>query len=222
MATAVPSSTSYTPGNLNAATMIRHVLNFVSSVGDSDLNTLAREGLNQGIDRINSVTWNKIYGIQTITLVADDDDYSVSSDHKDPIRLLRMRSGVRDGRIPYKFHQTFFNEHPNAINSGYPNRYTIDYKQRLLVLSRPPTSSYVTTWATLEYWYHRRLARLTQNSDTIDIPPEFEWFLIWTARMEVASDLYPEKSLLAERRVEALWRELRNQDFETETDWSTE
>lgn len=222
MATAVPSSTSYTPGNRSRSSIVSEAASFFQSGElDSELDSVATSALNAGVSKINRHTWKKVWNKATITLAAADATYDLPADFKDPITLLQMNtSSQRDGRIPFKPHQSLVAENPYSTNSGTPFYYTIDYSARSLVLDFSPGSAFVTKHPTLVLYYHRRVPNLTQDSSTTGLPPEFDdWLVLFTAeRLAIMRE--PEKlSYIRGSQMEA-WRDLRRDDNETQTDWS--
>jgi hypothetical protein len=222
MATGVPAASVYTPAPHSLAALKRDVLNYVQGTqSDSDLNDLAQRAINNGIDRINSRNWKQLINKDTLTLVADDADYGLSNDFKRPITLLRLDSSSnRDGRLDYLPLQTFYNEHRYATASGDPRWYTIQHKQRLLLLDVPVGSAFASAYPTLELWYHRRIPHLTGDADRIDIPPEFERFIVNHAAAELAAMRGHQVLSFVRQEEELAWSELKIDDNNTATDWS--
>jgi len=222
MTTGVAASTVYVPGLSTLGSLKRDVLNYIQGTqDDSDLNNLAQRAINNGIDRINSRVWKQLVTKQTITLVADDDDYAMADDYKRPITMLRLNSSSnREGRIDFKPLQTFFNEHRDGTTSGDPRWYTVQHKQRLILFDVPVASSFATSYPTLEHWYHRRIPHLTADSSVLDAPPEFERFIISHAASTLAAMRGHQVLNFARQEEELSWKELRIDDNNTVTDWS--
>jgi len=222
MSRGVAASSGFAPAPHTLAALKRDALNYVQGTqDDSDLNALAQRAINNAIDRINSRTWMKVVNKWTITLVADDADYGLPSDYKEPIILLRLTSGSkRDGRLKYKELKTLLTEHPISTQSGTPWFYSTQYQQRQLLLDKPPAASFITTYPTLEHWYHRRIPHLTADADKIDIQPEFERFIVSHAAATLAAMRGHQVLSFVRQEEELAWMELKADDNETQTDWS--
>lgn len=222
MAVVVPSSTSYTPSQSSMSSIISEAASFLQlGTLDAELDSVAKTAVNAGIAKINRHTWKKVWNQTVITTVASDADYSLPTDFKEPITLLRLDSDSnRDGRIAFVPHQSFMNELEIVSGDGSPDAYTIDYNQRVLLLSSPPNAAFVSRYPTLRLVYHRRVAKLTQDSSTTGLPPEFDdWLVLFTAeRLAVMRD--PEKRNYIKSEQMESWRDLRRDDNEIQTDWS--
>jgi hypothetical protein len=222
MATATGSGTSPTPGHRTAGTLIRAVLTYVQAPDDSELQEVARECLNSAIAFVNARRWNKLTSQTDLSMTASDDDIGVPADFKEPLSLFELNSSSeRVKRVPFLPLQTMLFERENTTVAGNPQHYSINYKTREVILDVPPSSGYVATVPTMRLHYFRRLAELSNDSSTIDNEPEFDWFLIWQARAEIAMIRDPGKVMFAQRRAQEILRELRRSDTDQMTDWES-
>lgn len=207
------------------------VLGYVQAdnLSDSELTAVADEALDSATGRINSRNWHKILGNATATLVADQISYtfasgfsSVISDVRDPIALMKRDTNAnRSGRIAYKAFKSMLVEHPSAGTSGTVSVYSMDYQNRQLTFDRAPDAAFVASYPSVDFWYHRRIAELSGTSDDMDVPPDFDWYIVWHARMEVAEHLgFDRKADRALQMMERQWQALTRDDNEVETDWS--
>jgi len=219
MATAVPASTSYSPGQGSQATLVRDVLNFFGLVGDEEINATAATAINAGIGLLNSRNWKKITNSSVITLAADTESYGLPSDFKDPIVLQPLNtSSKRDGRIPYKTLQRLMQEHTDGTSSSDPSYYTVDYNARKIIFDSPTSSTYIAKYPTMRTYYHRRVPKLTTGAATTGLPPEFdEWLVIKAARW-LAPKLEPSMMQMLDAEHSERWQWLRTSDNAQITD----
>jgi len=222
MATAVPASSSTTPGHKNAGTMISEVASYVQADStDSELASVIMGALNSAIGLCNSRRWHKLIKSTDLTMTAADDDIGLPADFKEPMAVFRLNSSdVRTYRMPFKPLRSLLEEDPSNATAGHPTFYSINYGTRELFLSRQPASEWVTANPQLRVYYFRRLAELTQTSSTIDAEPEWEWFLVWHARREVAAFREPDKFGLADRMAQQYWQMMIRSDTDQMSDWS--
>jgi len=222
MATAVPASSSTTPGHKNAGQMISEVASYVQAdTTDTELASVVLSALNSGIGLCNSRLWQKLVKSSDLTMTASDDDIGLPADFKEPMAVFQLNSSdVRTQRLPFKPMKSLLEEDQNNATSGIPQFYGINYGTRELILNRQPSSAWVSSVPQLRVYYFRRLAELTQNSSTIDAEPEWEWFLIWHARREMAAIHDPAKFGLADRMAQQYWQMLIRNDTNQMSDWS--
>lgn len=222
MATAVPASTSTTPGHYTASTMAGQVASYIyGDTADAELLSQITMTLNAGIGLINSRRWHKLTSQTDLTMTAADDDIGLPADFKEPIAVFTVNSSdERILRLPMKPLKSLLLERPNNDTTGSPEAYGINYKTRELILDVQPSSAWVSQYPELRVFYHRRLANLTQDSSTIGGEPEWDWFLIWHGRREMAAIRDPAKFGLADRMAEQFWRQLIRNDTDQMSDWS--
>lgn len=215
----------YTPSALTQNQLRQAVANYiglgglVAAAADADLISAVDQAIGCATSRLNVRKWHKWLMLQTIDLVVDTAVYDVAELHKDPGRLLQLNTaGAREGRIPFKEQLTLFDEHPWATTSGDPCYYSLDYDLRQLVLDVPVASSYLSRYPQLAFYFYPRVS----ISETGFVsPPEFDWFIIWHARMELASYRRGGDAMqLAERQADKHWVLLERWDSDTQTDTS--
>lgn len=220
MATAVDSSTSFSPGPMGCSDMVRAILDYIQGGDDAELRDVALREMNMAVDDLNVRNWQKITTTQTITLVAPDDEYELASDFKDTLQARLVRSSSRKNRLIYEPYRRFMERFKDRDSHTSPQFYTIDYSRRMLVLEGPPSSDFVATYDSIDLDYYKRMAYLTCGSSTHGGPPEFNSFLIWRGRAGVAA-VRGERAAAdrAEAKSAMIFRELRISDGDLQTDW---
>ena len=222
MTKTLQSSTALVTAPDSFATLKRYVVDYVQGGNDPELLDVAGRAINRAIDRINAKTWQKQIARQTFTTRLNTAEYTLNKDFKDPINLSLMNSGQYPAkRLPYKDYKSLEIENPNAENAGTPTHYTVHYHRRTLVLSLDPAQSFVDDYPYMALLYHNRLAYLAGDSDRHGADPEFNGFIGWLARADIAA-VRGERSLAQTAKAEAsdIWRDLRESDNNTVTDWS--
>lgn len=223
MATTLAASTVVAPHPSSFASLKRYVVDYVQGVDDAELLDVAGRAINAAVDMLNAErSWIKVNRKQTIYLVADQIDYNINTDFKDPIyALLLNTSFMPTKRLNYKDYKTLALDNPNAEFSGSPWVYTIFYNERLFSFVITPTQDFVSSTPYVELRYHNRLQYMTADSDTHGGPPEFNAFIGWQARFDVAT-ARGESNLarLAEIKALRVLDALKMSDNSTETDWS--
>lgn len=214
-----PSSTII-PAKRSFAQLQRFVADYVQAPDDAEALDTAGYGINSGIDHLNTYTWYKGLAYQDITTVLADADYDLDGEVKDPrtTELLNSSSNVQ-GTLDYLPIKSFLDERYIVTGSGEPCLYTLDYVNRLLLLDVPPTQAWVTLYPTIRFWYFPRFAKLIDADDTFTGPPEFETFLGWYGRAELASVRRPSAAGFAENKWQTILRRLRADDSNTQTDY---
>ena len=222
MATAVPASVTQTPSSASKNTLIRRVLNFVMGADDDDsLNAVALDALNSAVALINSRKWYKLFSNTDLTMAADTSTYGLPADFKEPMSAFELNSSdERNQRIPYLPLKSMLDERPIATTSGNPQTYGINYGTRQFTFDIPPSSSFVSRVPQVRIYYYKRIPELTDTSQTIGADPEFDWYVVWSARREIAAIRDPQKYSLADREAERFLRELRRSDTDQMTDHS--
>lgn len=222
MAVGVGASVTQTPGARSLSGLKRFVLNYIQGISDPDLESQAKEGVNGGIDLINSRVWKWNYTSQSLTTSATD-SYSLNASFHKPIALQRLNSSSqRTGRLRWLEPSVFFKEKDIATSTGTPLYYTVTSHQNdgNLVLEKTPDSSFISSYPTLKLWYVPRVAYLSSDSDTLDAPPEFGSLVGWYGRWEMAS-VRGQIALAdrAERAYNIWWNRLVADDNDSMTDW---
>jgi len=201
--------------------MISKAANFVQAdATDSEVKSTVLGMLNAGIAIINSRRWHKLTGSEDLTMAAADDDIGVATTFKEPVACFRLNSSDdRIGRLPFRPLRSLLMERPNNATAGSPRAYGIDYPNRNLILDVQPSATWVAANPKLRLYQHIRLAELAADGDQTGGEPEFDWFIVWHARRELAAQREPEKFGLADRMAEQIYRELRRSDTDQMSDW---
>jgi hypothetical protein len=215
------STPSAVVGQENASELMRSVADYVQGAAHPDILDISRRSLNRGIDRINSRVWKDLTTTQTITLVADQRTYDLSANIKKPMHCERMNgSGNAEGRYYFKEYKSLLEEHINQATSDSPSVYSLDYSARKFVFNIPPSSGFASSWPTAKLTAYIRLPYLTQPDDVHGAPGEFNGYLIWEARAELAAVRGQDRSArFAEAKAGSLWRGLIANDSDQMTDW---
>lgn len=220
MTTVVGASSSFEPALQACSTLVGQVLAFFQAPDDSEIRSVALNGLNAALDLINSRQWKKIVGAQTITLDNTNNEYDVADEFKDPIRLFKLTSAsVKDGRIEFATEARFYEifETPVA-SSGEPCLYTYDYAQRKIVLDVVPSSGFTSRNPYLHLRYHRRVGKLNCTGTT-GLPPEFDEWLIARAAVWLAAVRDPDRIPYLSAEASDRWRMLIRDDGNIQTDY---
>ena len=217
----VVSGSGAIPSSVTASEMIRYVLDYVQGSDEPHLRDVALRAINRSLDRINTVRWQKIVGYQDITFVASTQTYDLASDVKEPQTFMLLDSSDNlCRRLPFKEMGVMDWEHQVVSGTGYPQCYTLDYGQHQLRLERSPSSAFVAAYPTGRLRYYRRLAHLTQDSDQLGIPADFDWFIGWSGRADMAAARGERAAASdAQREAREAWATLRQNDFDTQPDY---
>jgi hypothetical protein len=228
MAISVSSTAAQTPAGRSFSSIKREVLDFVQATDSPRLNDIAGRAVNSAIDRVNIDVWEWLLTRETLTLVADDPDYPMATAHKKSRALFRLNtSSERDGRLSYLEPKVMYNEYPRAVGSGDPHVYTVRYDASagwVVFFNRPPSSSFVTLYPTMEHHYYARMQRFAGDSETLGdlkAPPELAAYLVWQGRHAIATIHGLSSSLVREAKFEAarIYNDLRRDNNDTMPDW---
>jgi hypothetical protein len=197
------------------------VANYVQApADDAEVKSTILDTLNGGIGLINARKWYKLTGVTDLTMTAADDDIGLPATFKEPLACFTLNSSdERIRRLPFKPMKSLLIERQNNDTAGTPQAYGIDYPSRNLLLDIQPSSTWVSANPQLRLFFHKRLAELTQDSSESGGEPEFDWFIVWHARREIAAIREPSKFQLADRMAEQFMRDLRRSDTDQQSDW---
>jgi hypothetical protein len=220
MSVGVAIDTAMVPGNLTRVQMQKIILSYVQALQDDpELNELANMSIRSGISSINERNWKKLAAFHDIGLTATDAEYELPTDYKDPLHCELLGTGGRpNGRLHYKELKRLLREHPVSDQDGAPSVYTIMYDQRLFRLEPAPAASFTALHPTARARYFRRVP-FPSEGDGTGLPPEFDWWLIWNGRSEIAAIRRPQVYGLAAGEAGRRWRQLKIDDNAV-TDWS--
>jgi hypothetical protein len=222
MATTVGPSSVLSPSPASYHELRRYVVDFLQGANDPELLSVAGRAINSAIDFLNtSRHWIKITGKQDITTTLAVADYALNTDFRDPIELVLMNiRGYPQKRLPYKPYKTLSLENPDGTQDGTPAFYTIYYTERLFSLNRGPVQGWVNDHPYMRLRYHKRLSRMTDDSASHGGPPEFDAYIGWRARWDVAATRgEPQLALMARNEAERALAMLTTSDNEVFTDW---
>jgi len=223
MAKTLAHSTATAPGQRSFATLKRYVVDYVQGGDDPELLDIAGRALNKALDVLNATRqWIKMTGKQDIVTTLDAADYQLNKDFKDPIECVLMNLAQYPlAKLDYLPYQLLTIEVPDGTEAGEPEAYTVYYQERLFSLARAPAQAWVDTYPYMRLRYHQRLLHMTSDGDVHGGPPEFDAFISWRARFDIAA-VRGETSLarLAHMESEGILASLIRSDNEIFTDWS--
>ena len=221
MTTTLQSSTVRTPPSRSFSELKRAVVDFVQGASDPELLDVAGRSINNAIDEMNVYNWIKLADKQDFTISVNQADYSIQSNVKDPMGLGLWKDGNPKSKLSFKEYRTLEEEHPYAVDAGWPTVYTIYYEERVLSLNLLPSQSFVDNYDTMRLRFFRRIPHMVDDSQRFGAPSEFSSYVMWQARSELAT-VRGETRLfsIAEGKSQTILSRLRNSDHETETDWS--
>jgi len=211
------------PGARSVSAMVAKVIGYVSGLQtDPDVQKIALDGLNDAIDKINSVTWlEALRGSQTLNQSTSTTDHLLNTDFKKPIHMERLNaSGNPDGRYDYTSFKEFMRKYPVATAPADPTAYTILYDAtRVARFNFTPPAGFVALYPKAVLYYDRWVLHGT-FAGAIDLPGDFASFIEWHAKGFIASDRDPSRANLALSMASRAFDRLRVKDNNTRTDWS--
>lgn len=220
---------SQSPAAQLFSTLYGRVQNYVKGAGYSDVQTIAKEGINDAIKLLNTRLWSWARVKTDITLVAGESgrEYALNGAFKAPRSAELVDSGSKiNGTLFWIDPKTFDELLPDRTARSDPARYTIFnvFDNGFLTLDGAPSTAFIAAHPTLRLRFYRRTNLLSSDADTvtsIGVPTEFEPFLVWHARMVVAAHWDEDKFEKAERMAERWWQALKRDDGRVETsDWT--
>jgi len=218
-------SGTYTPSPARTAfsTLYARVLNYVFAPSDAALTTIAKECINESIQKLNSRRWTWQRQHDDLTLAAGTQEYDLTATFNAPrsVQMLNTSTEVV-GKLFFVDPKSFDEYFPNRSAAGTPEAYTIynEYANGHLTLSCTPSSGFVTTYPKLRVRYYKRAALLSGDADLFDGPTDFEPFIVWHARASLSAHMTPDKIAFADKRSQEIWRDLVREDVLKETgDW---
>ena len=224
MGVVVTGSASPTPGTSTFATLKSRVARYVLSPDSSDVTAIAADAIRDAVNEINTRRWNWNLVYQDVVLVADDADYDLATPFKGPFKAELLDSNNKClGYLGWMDNHQFLREYSQRDTSGDPYHYTVEnpHEYGQVVLSAPPSSSFVASYPTLRLWFYRRVQPQVYDSDLLDIPSEVESYIEWQAKAYLASEYDPSKLSYAQSRADRLWAKLQRDDVTNDLgDWS--
>lgn len=211
------------PTSTLASVLWARAQNYILGPQDPSVQTIAQEGVNEGIYKLNARKWNWARFSQPITLAANVQEYALNASFKASRACETLNSaGEVNGQLPWIDPKNFDDMFYDRSSPTNPIAYTIFnvFDNGKLTLSYNPPAGFVATYPTLRVRYWRRTPILNTGTDVFTGPSEFEPFLVWTARATLASIWAPSKYAVAKRSADELWGLLRRDDVLLETgDW---
>lgn len=224
----VVSGTSTSPGSRARADLAAEVARYVLRPNNPEALSVAADGLNDAIRRLNTTMWEWSWTTQDITstspATANTGDYTISGTFLAP-RFLELRDGnsVPNGKLDYFAPKTFYEMFAYRTTVGSPDAYTVRNadEDSLLTLNATASSVWTAAYPTMRLYYYQRVGYLTQDSSTLTGPSEVESFLVNHAKGYIAAIYDPSKVAYAEGKAEKFWKDLRSAEIKRQiTDWN--
>ncbi len=195
--------------------------NKLKNDGTADEN--AELALRSGLSRLAAYPMKSALATVSLTLTSGENTVSVPGDFNLPFSLHVLDTdNKRSGRIVYQGEEDFDYWHSNEEGiAGVPTFYTYRGGDSVLEFNRAPEADFVVTNPFVRLRYYKRLDTLTTDTSTLVIPPEWEEFLIWNGRREIAAIYDSAKFPLADQESNRSLRELiRRETIRDTMDWS--
>lgn len=206
------------PASTAFSSLYTRALNYILGYStDAQYLAVAKEGINEGIERLNTRNWTWALMAAETNTVAGTQEYALNSAFKAP-RMLQLLNATSNGEVTGTLDWIDPKEidvfYPDRSVAGTPTSYTIynEFFQGQLCLNVRPTSPWVTQYPRIRARYYRRTAFLSADADLLAAPTECEPFITWLARATLAAHWAPEKAAFAEMRAEKLWAALVRDD----------
>jgi hypothetical protein len=216
-----------TPAARAFSVLYDEALSAVGAPNVAEAKTVAKNGINNGIRRMNQRVWRS-FGLKSedITLVASTQEYALTDTSlKDPLHAeLLNSSDAASGRLTYLAPKVFEQSFPYQDTEGWPRHYTImnfvnDNKVRL---SAKPQSSFVTTYPKVKLRFFGRLDVLSNDADLHGGNSDIEHFLVLNGELQLVRRYDPSRAGQVAQLVELEWRNLIKDDNSHGTrDWSS-
>ncbi|RLB37673.1 MAG: hypothetical protein DRH30_12775 [Deltaproteobacteria bacterium] len=207
------------PAQSTGTVLIRKVLDYCMLKVDTELQQVALDAINNAINKINTRNWKQLLAQDSTALVADTRTYALPDNFRAPRHMEWLDSSDKShGHVPFKELKSILVEHPDATESGSPRRYTVDRMARLVMFDVPPTAAHATEYVKYNLWYFARQLHLAGGT-SIAYPTEFEEYIMWRARAELASFRRPDAASYAYGQAKSAWTALVADDNNTMSDW---
>ena len=219
--TAVPSVSGYNVAQRTLSQMSSEILRFVYGPNsDPELLAVAAAHVNDGIEKINMLNWERLQTVETKSFVADAADYTVETAYRMPLTLMLIDKDSRiAGRIPFLPPSTFDAKFQYEQIAGWPQAYTFYETNRMLTFDRAVSSGFVTEYPSFRVRGYRRIPKLDAAGDTIGAaPPEINSWLVWNGCAMMAGDVNTRKYTIAKNESNDRWELLTQDDAESVTD----
>lgn len=207
---------SPTPAGVSFVTLYTQVSNYVGGPSDAEVVAISKEGVWDGIRRMNAHRWHWSRIKQDVTFTASQQEYSLGASYKEirALELLDANAKVNGGLrfVDPKSWDEFL---PQRINSpGTPIAATIfnEYDNGLITLDKSPSTGFLTTFPTLRLRFWRQIPLPTGDNSLAEIPSFVEPFVKWHGRMVVAAHWDPTKVSFAERQADKHWMDIRREN----------
>lgn len=196
------------------------ILAYLKLIDDTRADTLAALAVRSGLVRLAAYPLKGNLATDDISLSTSFHTFSVPADFNMAFSLHFLdTSDNRDGRIVYKREENFDQiVHRDEGVVGVPTLYTVRGGETVAEMDKTPGS--ITVHPKVRLRYFRRYNNLTTSTDSFSFAPEFEEFLIWHGRKELAAIYDSAKYPLAQAEADRSRLDLVRRDtIRDEQDW---
>ena len=196
-----------------------NILRYLKLKDDAEADTLAGLAIRSALVRLAAypLKGNLATGDVTITTAFVTATLPTDFNMAFSMHFLNT-SNENDGRIVYRREEDFDALLPKGSTVGTPRQYCVRGGESVFEFDRKPSS--VTIHPKVRLRYFKRYDQYATDSSTLTIAPEFEEFMIWHGRKELASIYDAEKYPLAMQEAGRALRDLVRRDtIRDEQDW---
>lgn len=172
------SATSF-PQTLNNRTLdaIKNELaSFSGGQTRKDILIRAQEAIFEAVYTFNATPWTFNRVSEDITLIADQSEYSLQSNWRNPLRAQMVDSSSKTRQdvqwIPWV---VWVSQYPDQSTTGsMPLTYTAINIHETGQITVDPVPATTLTYPTLRLFYHRRIEVPSSGNDILEVPQEVE------------------------------------------------
>lgn len=199
------------------------ILRYNKLKNDPTADANAEAALRSGLSRLAAYPMKSALATVELTLSSGENTVSVPGDFNLPFSLHVIdTNSKRAGRWVFRGEEEFDQMYHNQQGiAGVPTFYTFRGGETVLEFDRSPEAAYVVTNPFVRLRYYKRIDTLDTSTASLAVPPEWEEFLIWNGRREIAAIYDSAKFPLADQEANRSLRELiRRETIRDTMDWS--
>lgn len=167
-----------TAGLRTRSQLALEVSRFAGGGNDPERMTLANQHVDQIVRKMNAFPWKFNRVVNDVPLSGDDDEYTLASDFRSPLRALLVDSSSKERDtvtyVPFEEFVVAF-AYKASASASMPQYYTVrNVHETGKVQIYPPVNTASLTWPTLRIYYHRRIVLASSESAKLNVPQEVE------------------------------------------------
>lgn len=212
-----PSPSARTFGELKA-----ELARYIKMPTDPEALAVAGDCVLDAIRFYNTKTWKWGLVYLDITLVADNAEYDLLGDTKEPRYAELLDSANRAAsRLRYQDPRSFLEANFPITSSGEASAYTLMnvHETGTLRLDTPPSAAFITTYPTLRFWYYRRIQHPAADGDVIDVPSEVEGGIVAKGKSLLCQIYDKARVGIAENEHAQRWQLIHRDNVMETRDW---